>query len=214
MIRISLSFARTFAAVALLGAAVLPASSEVVFSDLSFGDTTGAAVSGPGGFYGAGQTGYAAGEFTTTSAITLTDALVHVYTYANSGSPLFSAYLAPDNSGVPGADLYDFATGSAPVGDNSTPVTLSGSYDLLANTTYWLVLTPDNSSSSVTWEFGGTPTSSSYAQSSDGSNWTAGSGQAIQFEIDGQASAPEPASFLLVAPALLGAYFVRRRRSA
>jgi len=118
------------------------------------------------------------------------------------------ATIYADNGGVPGTEI--FTTGyvnnllSGTAAEIEEPI--AGGPTLVTGGTYWLSLDGDTSDT-IRWNYNGAGASGLAASYTSG--WTASSRELGAFEIDGTLI-PEPATFLLIAPAI-GALFLRRR---
>jgi hypothetical protein len=141
-------------------------------------------------------------EFTPSVSATLTDAKVVVFQVLGfGGDPNFNVSLFSNVGASPGMLIEQLGTDlTAPVGGGIVTATPSASFQLIAGTGYWLVLTPFDSNTEVSWEQGGSlgaPTDFTTSPVGAGP-WVpvSGTNPLLQFEIDG---VPEPGSALLLA---------------
>src|ERR1051326_16913 len=171
-----------------LAIAMAQGQTVVVFSNLASPDSVHIAqVTGVVGFP---QT--VAVQFTPSGNFTLVDAKVMVGTEPSGGTN-FNLWIAPDAGGLPGAFLEQIgfnlvATSSA--GSVVTANSIATPISLTNGTKYWLVMTPANTQTGVSWEGSGTSAVPIAFNSSPtfNSGWTAGGTFAIQFQIDGTAT--------------------------
>jgi hypothetical protein len=155
--------------------------------------------------------------FTPASNYNLTSAAAVLDGKSTGGTVNFDIF--SNNSGTPGTLLATLgtATVSPTASGTFTESTLSQPVELLANTQYWLVLTPATSATYVVWDSWFTPSYplAPFASTEDTtgqSGWaTYGSGSnSLQFQIDGTlvTSTPEPPSGWLALVTLGGILFI------
>ena len=117
-----------------------------------------------------------------------------------SGGPLMSQVLAS-------SALVVSTTGSFPL----TTFTYSGEDILLsANTTYWIVLTPENSNTAISWRNSTQAISGEEFYSGDGINFQRNGDIATAFRVNVN-PIPEPAALALLSLSIGGWLMIRRR---
>ena len=173
--------------IALLLPGVCAAQPSVIFGNFAYAG---------GGIF---VTGSAAARF--TPAVDYLATVVKVPASGNqgecppcAGAGAFDVAIFSDAAGVPGAPVSQTVAVTAPanfVTVSFAPVALHG------GTPYWLVLTPADTSTGISWEVGGVPTAPfAITQSPDGTEgWQLYSGSIgpigsnVQFEVDGTSPA-------------------------
>lgn len=153
--------------------------------------------------------------FTPTANYALTGADAWFLGAGFGGAVDFAIYSSAGN--VPGALLARLGTASIPVDafmlfSESSP---SNTLQLLANVSYWLVLSPATPGTDVIWANRATssPPFAFTADVTGSSGWSAQGTNTAQFQIDGTpvSSVPEPSSgFLLVMAFAAAAVCVKR----
>ncbi len=198
-------------------------ASTTIFNDFgsaySYNSDTrlaGEGFSEPGGYF------TAANPFTSTGDFNLTQIDVAV---ANnfSRSESFAVDLDSDNGGTPGSVLESWTvTGPLPAFGTCCGIetlTASSSIQFSAGAQYWLVISPADPSSDVedVWNFNNTgATGNVEYQNTPGGPYLPDSPNTLgAFDVLGDTTAPEPASFAMVAGALgvIGAFLRCRRRA-
>ena len=156
--------------------------------------------------------------FTPSANYTVTGAAAElINTFQNTTVNFF---IYSNSAGLPGVSLGELGTATLAAGQQGEfSVGATDSISLVANTEYWLVLTPGDNLTAVLWDQGGlisVPYETS--DSADISGWTStGFPANSQFEVDGTrtvttTATPEPASaWLLLTGFGLGGLMYRRR---
>lgn len=213
--------------IALAGAfcmANLPAHAEaIVFANVIGNISGGMGITGSS--FGSGSVATA---FIPTAEFLLTGAKVEVFQVFEpgvDGDGLFDASLYSNSlvscgvrgtCDIPGSLIATLGTGiEAPGGGGLVTISnLPEQLLLSAGTEYWLVLSPFDSTTNVSWEIAGSTPDVASAILASG-RWTNIGPNELQFEIDG-ASKPEPGTLALVGTAavLAGAILRRTRRGA
>jgi hypothetical protein len=157
-----------------------------------------------------------AASFTGASTFILTNAAVEVLALPGQ-DPTFNAAIYTDNSGLPGTIITSIGSNLVAPSSSGEVSVSTPSVTLTGGTQYWLVLTPAEANTGVSWGDTATVTSglSHTADTTGTSGWGFSASEPVEFEIDGAIvpAIPEPSTLLLALPAL-GAFFFARRRSA
>jgi len=136
-----------------------------------------------------------------------------VQTFANGGADSnFDAFLYSNSGGVPGTEIADLGSGTAPAyGGGPNIITPGSPIGLTSGIEYWLVLTPVDANSSLAWEDGGIA-SVPIANSRNGGAFSPSTDN-IQFEIDGTplTATPEPVVSWFLAAALCAGVIIFRK---
>ena len=167
---------------------------DVIFDNLTSPIPLGFAVTGsavPTPIGGCCQPSASAAEsFTPAAAYSMTEAIVDVAGAVGYDSD-FDLSLFSDNSGLPGTSIETLGTdlhnnfGEVTV-DSFSPISLN------SGTTYWLVMTPHDSGSSLGWSFGGSSSAPAATSNYEATTWNSQGNQTAQFEIEGTLNAPPP----------------------
>ncbi len=126
----------------------------------------------------------------------------------SGGDTAIDATIYTDNGGVPGTEIFTTGYVSNLLSNTAAEIEepIVGGPTLTTGGTYWLSLDGDTSDT-IRWNYNGAGASGLVASYTSG--WVASSRELGAFELDGTLI-PEPATFLLIAPAI-GTLFLRRR---
>lgn len=158
-----------------------------------------------------------AASFTGASTFILTNAAVEVLGLPGQ-DPTFNAAIYTDNAGLPGSIITLLSSNLVAPSSSGEVSFATPSVTLTGGTQYWLVLTPAEANTGVSWGSNNAPVLSGLTHTADvtgTSGWGSASDEPVEFEIDGAVvpPVPEPSTLLLALPALGAFFFARRRRA-
>lgn len=198
---------------------VLPGKSAVIATNFTGGPYTGATTLGDALNIGSSRDYKAFGLTIGTSPLNF----VSMETIFDNNAILFSRIVSggiySDNAGNPGTQLVAFNDVTLPANANNVLVTTVANFTLLANTTYWFVLTgPVNIGLLPDWQrdtANTAPTGSSLASvvgyrlsQNNRTTWTTST---VNNQVQINADTPEPATLGLVTLTLLAGCLWRKR---
>lgn len=190
--------------------AISVGKAAVVFSNLTGVNSGGIVIcSASACSIGSGTPQTLAEQFTAPADYVLTDAIVEIGDSLGTDENV-NVYIAADSSGLPGSFIEQIGFGLSPSAQNTvTANSIAKSIQLTNGTPYWLVVTPADSGTGVTWDDGGSVfVETAFSPTANGlSNWRLDGPTSGQMEIDGTpghvGAVPEPGSLVFAACGLL-----------
>jgi hypothetical protein len=173
---------------------------DIVFSNLTGVNSGGIVICGvtPCSAFGSGIPQTLAEQFTPSADYVFGDAIVEIGDSFSSDENV-NVYLAADSSGLPGSFIEQIGFGLSPSAQNTiTANSIATPIQLTSGTPYWLVVTPADSNTAVTWDDGGSAfVETAFSPTADGmSDWRLDGPSSGQMEIDGTpglvTATPEP----------------------
>jgi hypothetical protein len=190
------------------------ARASVVFSNVTGSGDVGATVNG------GGTPNAVAEAFTPGANYIMTDAQMLVE--GNFGHALtFDVFLESNNAGAPGSVIEQIGFGSVAAalgypGALETANSFATPVTLVSGTEYWLVLTPHQADSDISWVAMGSTSVPEWVSLDGGSTWSLPGTDSLQFQIDGTpaAAVPEPSTFAMFGGIGIALVYRIKRRHA